>query len=417
MTELTPRVPFRENYLRLKPGPTQLRLMRMTAGAVGLGGLVFGALAVGPFSGQHPEGPGTAAVLSFAVLLGLPIVIGAIGSWAPLPVLPVLAACEAAALLVVLVLWPFVHGGPHHDGMPWPLGISAVPIVCMALVMRGFFVWGYLGIVGVLTVVVTFVGSAGQEPLLVAVQTGLYASSFAAIFVGLVLVGLESAEHLDRLQEAERLNTARNAARLARESERARFDGLIHDGVISTLLMAGRSERLSSDQVRQAEDTLAQLDRMGAEAHLTGPVSTALLISRLRRLAAQYRVPIDATLISDRLSLPAQAAEALLAACGEAVRNSIEHAAGERAEAVGDEVPGAAPRQIERRIEVRASDDGVTVGVRDDGVGFEQSSVRPERLGVARSIRGRMSDLPGGYAVIDSRPGRGTVVMVGWVRR
>ncbi|MET1019089.1 MAG: hypothetical protein ABWX62_03810, partial [Microterricola sp.] len=245
----------------------------MTAGAVGLGGLVFGALAIGPFSGQHPGGPGPAAVLSFVVLLGLPIVIGAIGSWAPLPVLPALAACEAAALLVVLVLWPIVHGGAHqHQGMPWPLGISALPIVCVALVMRGFFVWGYLGVVGVLTVVVTFTGSPGSEPLLVAVQTGIYASSFAAIFVGLVLVGLESAERLDRLQEAERLNTARNAARQARESERARFDGLIHDGVISTLLMAGRSERLSADQVRQAEDTLAQLESIGAEAQLNSPV-------------------------------------------------------------------------------------------------------------------------------------------------
>jgi signal transduction histidine kinase len=392
--------------------------MRMTAGAVGLGGLVFGALAVGPFSAQHPEGPGPSALLSFIVLLGLPIVIGAIGSWAPLPVLPILAAGEAIALLLVLVLWPFMHGGPHHTGMPWPLGISAVPIVCMALIMRGFFVWAYLGVVGVLTVVVTYLGTAGPDSLLIAIQTGLYASSFAAIFVGLVLVGLESAEHLDRLQEAERSNTARNAARLAREGERVRFDGLIHDGVISTLLMAGRSERLSAEQVRQAENTLAQLERIGAEAQLTGPVAVTLLISRLRLLAAQHKIPIDATLGADGLSIPALAAEALLAACGEAVRNSIEHAAGERAEPAGEVRHGDdGTRPIERRIEVRASDDAVTVGVRDDGVGFEQSRVRPERLGVARSIRGRMNDLPGGYADIDSRPGRGTVVMLGWVRR
>lgn len=414
MTEPAARVPFRENYLRLEPGPTQLRLMRMTAGAVGLGGLVFGALAVGPFSAQHPEGPGPAAVLSFAVLLGLPIVIGVVGSWAPLPVLPLLAAAESAALLCVLVLWPIVHGGPHHTGMPWPLGISAMPVVCMAIVMRGFFVWGYLGIVGVLTVVVTFVGTAGPESLLTAIQTGLYASSFSAIFVGLVLVGLEGAEQLDRLQEADRLSTARNAARLARESERVRFDGLIHDGVISTLLMAGRSERLSADQVRQAEDTLAQLERIGAEARLAGPVTTAFLVSRLRVLAERYKIPLDATLVSDGLSVPAPAAEALLAACGEAVRNSIEHAAGEHAGPIGS---GDGPRRIERRIEVRASGNVVTVGVRDDGVGFEQSEVRPERLGVSRSIHARMDDLPGGYAVIDSRPGRGTVVMLGWVRR
>jgi len=55
----------------------------------------------------------------------------------------------------------------------------------------------------------------------------------------------------------------------------------------------------------------------------------------------------------------------------------------------------------------------VTVTVRDDGVGVQAG--RPEeaalsgRMGLAHSIRGRMSDL-GGTATLDSRPGAGTSV-------
>ena len=53
----------------------------------------------------------------------------------------------------------------------------------------------------------------------------------------------------------------------------------------------------------------------------------------------------------------------------------------------------------------------VTVTVRDDGVGLREGRLAEAagdgRLGVANSIRGRMSDL-GGTVVIDSRPGAGT---------
>ncbi|AMB59399.1 sensor histidine kinase [Microterricola viridarii] len=384
----------------------------MTAGAIGLAGLVFGVLAVGPFRDQHAGTLGPYAILSFVVLVGLPIVIGLWGSWAPLPVLIALCTLEAVAMLAVLTGWPLLHGYAHDEalGMPWPLGISALPIVCVALVMRGPLVWAYLGVIGLLTVWVMYTSNSGPEALLEAIQTGLYATSFASVFVGLVLVGLQSAERLDLLQAAERLGAARNAARLAREAERARFDGLIHDGVISTLLMVGRAEQVDGDHVRQAADTLAQLERIAAGVRAAGVVPVAQLIVGLRRLAEQnatpFAVELDEGVDSAVLTLPAGAVEAMVAAGGEALRNSLEHAGGRQQ-----------PRTVARRIELWVQEDVIAVGIRDDGVGFEPARVRPERMGLARSIRARMDELAGGYAVVDSQPGQGTLVTLGWVRR
>ena len=63
--------------------------------------------------------------------------------------------------------------------------------------------------------------------------------------------------------------------------------------------------------------------------------------------------------------------------------------------------------------------DGARVTVRDDGAGFETGRLAEAagrgRLGVAQSMRGRVTDL-GGTTTIHSRPGEGTEVEF-WVPR
>jgi signal transduction histidine kinase len=51
----------------------------------------------------------------------------------------------------------------------------------------------------------------------------------------------------------------------------------------------------------------------------------------------------------------------------------------------------------------------IQIVVRDRGKGFDPSSVRPDRKGVAESINGRMTRF-GGTAVISSEIGEGTKV-------
>ena len=66
------------------------------------------------------------------------------------------------------------------------------------------------------------------------------------------------------------------------------------------------------------------------------------------------------------------------------------------------------------RAEVAFDDGGIDVTIEDDGVGFDSRDVRPHRLGILVSIRGRMSAIPGGSASVESNPGEGVLVRLRW---
>jgi len=97
--------------------------------------------------------------------------------------------------------------------------------------------------------------------------------------------------------------------------------------------------------------------------------------------------------------LPVTAAEALYSATVQAMVNSAQHAGGVL---------------VRRSLRIEATDGGgVLVEVGDDGNGFDIERVPPERLGLEVSIRERVA-LAGGEASIDSVPGHGTTVRLGW---
>jgi signal transduction histidine kinase len=51
--------------------------------------------------------------------------------------------------------------------------------------------------------------------------------------------------------------------------------------------------------------------------------------------------------------------------------------------------------------------------VADDGVGFDPAAIGAHRFGLALSVHDRM-DAAGGYAVVESARGGGTVVRLRW---
>ncbi|MFC5830705.1 sensor histidine kinase, partial [Nonomuraea insulae] len=120
----------------------------------------------------------------------------------------------------------------------------------------------------------------------------------------------------------------------------------------------------------------------------------------LRSLLARYGSPeVTVSTPATPLVLPAAVAQGACAAVGAALDNVRAHCgSGARAWVLAE-----------------SGDGTVTVSVRDDGPGIPdgrlEEAVADGRMGVARSIRGRVAEL-GGRVSIVSVPGQGTEVEI-----
>jgi signal transduction histidine kinase len=202
------------------------------------------------------------------------------------------------------------------------------------------------------------------------------------------------ADRLMRAQFAAERAAATAAAR--RSAQRAHW-ATVHDTSASTLLMIGLgavtgSEEWLPGQVRRDIDLLdgagdAPPDPDAAEVALEPALAE---VAR----AARVRVEVDCPA---GVAEPPAVVRAVAGAAAEALENVARHAGVDEA-----------------RVGVRVQGRGVLeVTVADDGAGFHPGRVGGHRFGLALSVRDRMA-AAGGHAVIESAPGRGTVVRLRW---
>ena len=176
-----------------------------------------------------------------------------------------------------------------------------------------------------------------------------------------------------------------------RQEERAEVAAHLHDSVLQTLALIQRSEdpRLMASLARSQERELR------GWLYGRAPVAGADLLSTALEAAAarvedERHVAIDLVRVGD--TILNERGRALVAAATEAMVNAAQHS-------------GAG------RISVYLEVDGDTAEawVTDQGKGFDQAAVSPDRRGLADSVVGRMVR-HGGLVSIESRPGEGTEV-------
>jgi signal transduction histidine kinase len=180
---------------------------------------------------------------------------------------------------------------------------------------------------------------------------------------------------------------------LAVARERAVQLRLLHDNAVQTLeaISGGRYTDLASIRLRaraEAERLEAALDRVAAAAALVEWLAFVAAEHRARGLVVELDVDRAAAVVPS-------VAEAIAAACSEALTNVAKH---------------AETREV--TVRVRAEGTGVILVVDDRGVGFVAESTG-EGFGMTQSIYGRMADV-GGSASVTSRPGVGTRVELRW---
>jgi signal transduction histidine kinase len=195
-----------------------------------------------------------------------------------------------------------------------------------------------------------------------------------------------SAEHLRRMLQLE-----------AAAAERERLARSIHDGVLQVLArVSRRGSELGGEDAeigRLAAEQEHALRALVAAAPAGDPSSDLIDLGVLLTLNAkpnvQVSVPAPAVLV------PARIANEISAAVHEALSNADRHA-------------GA-----QARVWILLEDLGqeITVSIRDDGPGIPdgrlEAAYAQGRMGVAKSMRGRVLDL-GGAIELKSEPGMGT---------
>ncbi len=377
------------------------RMKRALLAASGLASIVFGAIHVPVIVAQWSAVRPWFAVL--AVLAGIvaPGALVVLANTLHINVLRVYAIVAITAFVLAQAAWPAVMVVPRLDETPWMQGLNAIPALVAAVVSQRWPVWVFAVIQMPLISATEYVttGNSAHE----AVLSGVVALLFAVILVGAGTAMVRAAGQQDAAAIEARAVAAREAAARTVEREQARINGIVHDQVLSALVLAAR-EPHSISLLAHASAALASLESVASDAVTEEPYAPAEAINALRAAAEDPdgRVQVWTTATGDR-EIPAPVLRALCEATAEAVRNSLAHATR----------PGG---PVERVAEVSVTKDGVEVVVRDDGQGFKTSGVTARRLGLRVSIIERMRLLPGGDAQVDSRRGQGTTVTLTWTR-
>lgn len=373
------------------------RVTRTMSLALGVGAAIFALLALQGFLAQYQT---SAAVWSWGVAASVflvPIVAAAISGFAPVRLLRVLAGvCATGHLIGLLTMVPALIGGklPDELGASWLFGVSVIATASAAVAWRPAITWPYVALCIIALGADRFFASNLWIPDL-AVQDALHTLLFDAIFTALALATYRAGRVLDAAADTAIVETRSAATTEAQGRERTRVEALLHDSVLVALLASARGSPRAG---AEALDALAGLDAV-ERADDDAPQPSSTLIWRLQALTTD--ISPDARFSHDDsnhdASIRSDAAQAMLEATAEALRNSVQHA-------------GSASRAVHARV----ADDGIEVTVLDDGRGFDPAEVRPGRLGVAVSILDRMHSLPGGWAAIVSKRGVGTRVSIGW---
>ncbi len=370
--------------------------------ALGVGGLVFCALAVPPFLSQYTSSlPVWTWTIAGSFVIGLLLMVSL--SWVVTSnALRALNGIAAGSFLIGLITFSpaWYNSSLPLDSPAWLVSLAIIG-ASAAAVAWGRVAWAYLLLAAVL-IAFDQAATYGFSSWSFAFQIAVFDFFFSAVFVALALATKRAGLSLDSAEEAAIREVRRFASTSARSLARARVDALVHDSVLVALLAGASSDSGAEAARHEARRALEQIDAHATPGQNSTSRSGLECAWELQKIAteiapaATFSYEIDAP-----IEVPGTALLALAEATVEALKNSIRHA--ERR-----------MDSISRALHVTAGAYGLEVTILDDGVGFDTTAVPPTRLGIAVSILGRMESEQGGHAIIVSRPGTGTRVTLRW---
>lgn len=369
---------------------------------LGIGGSVFFSLALETALAQLPLLRGMWGMPTFVALSALCASISVVAVVATGRATRILTSVFIVCFSVALIAWLPAQSVAElpSTNAPWLLSVIAVPTTAAAMAWPASWAWPYLiaccGYGGILRDV-----ADDRVPTILAIEEFSYMLLMSTVLASLVWLVRRAARRQDIAAEAANQEASRAASSEARTQQRRRFDALMHDDVMSTLIVAARADETMRPQIALfARRALRRMDMITRPAAIEADVSPVECGARLRTAASRPGFPALQLTILDDQPIPAAVAAAIAEACGEAVRNSMRHAA-----------PNG--EAVTRRAEATIDRSGVHVIISDTGTGFQPQRVASTRMGIRVSIDRRMQAI-GGSATIHSVRHQGTTVTLDW---
>jgi len=309
----------------------------------------------------------------------------------------------AIVALALLTTWP-LHFDLTQATMAgfqpwiwWPLGICAIAAGTTFRFGTGVI---YLLFMTISWPILKVSGFGGSAQLLLGIQEALHLFVFSSVLIAMVLALRWEAGKTDAANQQAIASAVESARVDAAGIERSRLDALVHDSVLTTLLVAAQAESAEQRALasKSAVDAIARLKVARAEESEPTQLTLAsffhALELRIHETTPEFKVSL--TRMSD-LPISSQVAQALTEATLQAADNSIKHAA----------------QASERVVRLRGQGAGLKIVVSDNGRGFRPSQVPKDRIGISSSIVSRVTNV-GGRVFINSSPGAGTNVVIEW---
>lgn len=233
-----------------------------------------------------------------------------------------------------------------------------------------------------------------------AFQDGCFSFLFSSLIAAFIFVMRYEAARVDEANQ----NSVQAAIELAKADaihrERDRIDALVHDTVLTTLLVSSNARDSAAQMEAEvlAKSAIKKLTEAQKAQQVDQNISVNSLFSAIE-VAVHRQAPgvIIVTDGSTDVLVPSEVAEAVTESALQALANAFQHAGSEA------------------KIEVflKGNETGFKIVVKDNGRGFRPSRVPKNRLGLKLSIVGRVKAV-GGKVFIDSKVGSGTNVIIEW---
>jgi signal transduction histidine kinase len=302
-----------------------------------------------------------------------------------------------------MATWPLAIEDPAllpSEFQPWIWWVIGMGVVAMGVVAKPLFALVYLLVTTIAWFLLNTSYFGGAADPWVTLQDSTYIFLFGGTILGLFILVRDSVKKVDLANSAVIQAAVAQASVDATERERQRIDALVHDRVLNTLLLAAKAKTKDEEQsaAKLAKEAISSLRLAEREPDVSSTVSQLGLFRALKRVAEQMNPSIEVEIQSGGAeAIPQQVAQALTEATIQAIDNALRHSKARKIELV--------LQSIDER--------GVSIKLRDDGVGFRIDRIPRDRIGVRTSIFARLEAVAGKASVVTGL-GEGTEISLEW---